>query len=544
MNKVAHYLQEHLLGEVSVSPEVRRHFARDGSIFELLPQVVIYPKNEDDVRKTARFGWQLAERGRSLGITARGGGSDTSGAALGAGIMLVFTAHMNKLLKLDPKNGLAVVEPGITYAALAQTLHSHSWFLPPYPQSQQYATLGGGLANNASGEKSVKYGATLNYVRQLRVVLANGDVIETRRLNKRELSHKMGLASPEGEIYRAVDTLLEENDAVIQRASERLKSKRRATGYNIFDVRGPDGGLDLTPLIIGSQGTLGLITEASLDLLPHSQQTHLSLVSLDNSNDLEKVLPAILELKPSAVEMINKVALDQVRADNPNYFSGLDVPAGEIHLLVEFDDLKAADQKEAAKKLEAIATRAGAEYRAAESAADQDKLWQIRHSVAVIMTHPHGQAKAVPVAEDVSVPVDRLTEFLHQAAKIYKASGLVPAVWGRAGDGVVLMQPVLNIGNLGDRQKLFRISEELYDLAIELGGAISGGHNDGRQRGPYLKKMFGEEVYGLMEKVKQIFDPHSVLNPGVKLGVSLDDAKALLGSDYHHGSRHQHLPRS
>jgi len=544
LNKVAHYLQEHLLGEVSVSQDVRRHFAHDGSIFELLPQVVIYPKNEDDVRKTARFGWQLAERERRIGITARGGGSDTSGAAIGAGILLVFTAHMNKLLKLDLKNGLAIVEPGITYAALQQTLHSHGWFLPPYPESQQYATVGGGLANNASGEKSVKYGASLNYVRQLRLVLANGDVIETHRLGRRELSHKMGQSDMEGEIYRAVDALLEENAELIEQAGSQLKAKHRAAGYNLFDVRGQDGGLDLTPLIIGSQGTLGIITEATLELMPHSPIRHLALIGLESSNDLEQVLPKILELKPSAFEMINRTAIDEVKSLNPNYFKGLDLPPADIYLLVEFDDLKEADQKESTKKLEQIVNRADGHYQLAESEADQDRLWQIRHSVSVIMTHPRGQAKAVPVAEDISVPTDKLAEFLHRASKIYKASGLAPAMWGRAGDGVVLMQPVLNIGNLGGRQKLFRISEELYDLAIELGGAISGGHNDGRQRGPYLKKMFGEETYSLMEKVKQIFDPHGVLNPGVKIGVSLDDAKALLRTDYNHGSRHQHLPRS
>ncbi len=198
MSKVAHYLQEHLLGEVTYSPEVRRHFAQDASILRLAPAIVVYPRNESDVRKTARFSWQLAERGRGLPITARGGGSDTSGAAIGNGILLVFTAHMGQILTLDPKKEFVTVEPGVTYDKLEQTLHTHGLFLPPCPASKHYATIGGGIANNAIGDKSVKYGATGEYVECLRVVLANGEVIETGPLSKRELSKKLGLSTFEG----------------------------------------------------------------------------------------------------------------------------------------------------------------------------------------------------------------------------------------------------------------------------------------------------------------------------------------------------------
>ncbi len=158
MSRIAHYLQEHLLGEVTTSAEVRRYFAHDASIFRLTPQVIVYPRNESDVRKTLRFAWQLAERGRIIPLTARGAGSDTSGAALGSGIMLVFTAHLNKITSLEPKKATVSVEPGITYASLQPALLAHRLFLPVYPASQHFATVGGGLANNAIVEKSGKYG--------------------------------------------------------------------------------------------------------------------------------------------------------------------------------------------------------------------------------------------------------------------------------------------------------------------------------------------------------------------------------------------------
>jgi FAD/FMN-containing dehydrogenase len=215
MSKVAQYLQEHLQGEVTSSPSVRRHFATDASVLQIVPSVVVYPRGESDVRKVARFAWQLAERGRVLPITARGAGTDQGGAALGDGIILAFPAHMNRVLVLDNKTGAVAVEPGINYGKLQQTLQTHGRFLPPFPASFEYSTVGGAIANNASGEKTVKYGDTRKYVKKMRVVLANGEVIETGRISKRELNKKLGLSTFEGEVYRGLDALLEENASVI-----------------------------------------------------------------------------------------------------------------------------------------------------------------------------------------------------------------------------------------------------------------------------------------------------------------------------------------
>src|SRR5471030_1461546 len=145
MSKVAHYLQEHVLGEVMTSLDARRYFSTDGSIFTVAPAVVMYPRNENDVRKTARFSWQLAERGRIVPITARGSGTDQSGAAIGSGIVLIFPAHMNRIIEFDGKTGVATVEPGINYGKLQQTLQTHGRYLPPYPASLEYSTIGGAV---------------------------------------------------------------------------------------------------------------------------------------------------------------------------------------------------------------------------------------------------------------------------------------------------------------------------------------------------------------------------------------------------------------
>lgn len=543
MSKVAQYLQEHLLGEVTASTEVRRHFANDASILHLAPAIVVYPRNENDVRKTARFAWQLAERGRPVPITARGGGSDTSGAAIGSGILLAFTAHMNKILALDPAKQLITVEPGATFDKIEQTLYTHGLFLPPYPQSQAYATIGGGIANNAMGEKSVKYAVMGSYIDQLRVVLANGEVIETGPLSKRELSKKLGLTSFEGEVYRALDALLEENAALLANGRSHIKAKRNTGGYNVFDVK-KDKHFDLTPLIVGSQGTLGVVTEATLNVVQHNPIVKTAMISMYKLDDLTDLLPKILELSPSILDMVNGAAIEQVQNINPHQLGDLlEAPRAAMHLFVEFDDSKEATQNKAMKKLSKLTLKAGGVFRAANTPVDQEKLAKIRQSVATILTEPHGQSKSVPVAEDVCVPVNRLVDFLQKAAEVYTACGLKAAAWGHAGDGVVHMQPVLNLGQLGDRQKLFKLSGAIYQVAIAMGGSFSAAAGDGRMRAPYLEQLYGADVYQLMMKVKKIFDPHGILNPGVKTA-DLNEVKALMRGEYTLGHHHEHLPRS
>jgi FAD/FMN-containing dehydrogenase len=543
VGKVAQYLQEHLLGEVTDSTEVRKHFSEDASILRIAPSIVVYPRDDNDVRKTMRFSWQLAERGRGLPITARGGGSDTSGAAIGSGILLVFTAHMNKILELDQKKQFVTLEPGVTYDKLEQTLHTHGLFLPPYPASKHYATIGGGLANNAIGEKSVKYGPMGSFVERLRVVLANGELIETGPISKRELNKKLGMASLEGEIYRGVDALLEENAALLAQGKQHVKAIRNSAGYNLFDVKRKNG-FDLTPLFLGSQGSLGIITEATLASETYTPTTNLALVSLNDLNDLHEVLPKILDLKPSMCDMINRAAIEQVTRTNPNQLAGqLKSPRAAIHLFVEFDDAKEATQKKSIKHLKKILQKVDGAFELAQKPQEHIKLRKVRESVSTILTTPKGQSKAIPVAEDICVPTTNLVEFLHKATEVYASLGLVAPAWGQAGEGVVRMQPLLDLSQLGDRQKLFKLSDAIYKAAIAMDGSISAASGDGRMRASYSRAMYGPELHGIMLKIKKIFDPYNILNPGVKTA-SQEDAKALMRGDYSLAHRHEFLPRS
>jgi len=544
MSKVAHYLQEHLVGEVMTGTDARRYFATDASIFQLAPTLVVYPRNENDVRKTARFSWQLAERGRVIPLTARGSGTDQTGAALGSGIMVVFPAHMNRILELDLKGGSVTVEAGINYGKLQQTLHTHGKFLPPYPASLEYSTIGGAVANNASGEKSVKYGDTRACVRGLRVVLANGEVIETARISKRELSKKLGLATFEGEVYRSIDTLIEEHRELID-SMQSMVSKNNA-GYDLIDVKRKDGSFDLTPLFVGSQGTLGIVTEVVLAMAEHNPQTTLMLSTYDS---LEQAHAAVLELKslsdlPSMIELINGSLLEIVNAQNPNQLKNvIEQPFPTIVLLVEFDNTDRLLRKQV-KRAQKIFEKYASSLQTATDPEQQQDFWKLRQASSAVIAHNEGQTKAVPVIDDGAVPQEELRAHLEGINQILTKANLQPTVWGHAGDGSLHVQPKLNLSQVGDRQKAFRLMDEYYKLVMSLGGTISSESGDGRLHAPYLEAQLGVEVYALLNKVKQIFDPYGTLNPGVKFGSSMDDIKALVRQDYGLDHLYDHLPRS
>lgn len=545
MSKVAHYLQEHLTGEVMTGTDARRYFATDGSIFSVPPAVVVYPQNENDIRKTARFTWQLAERGRIIPMTARGAGTDQGGASLGHGIMMVLPAHMNRIVEYDTKTGVVVVEPGINYGRLQQTLHTHGRFLPPFPASYEYSTIGGAIGNNASGEKSVKYGSTLDFVRSLRVVLANGEVIETYRLNKKELSKKLGLSTFEGEVYRAMDTLLEDSRAVLE--SLDLKVSKNVAGYDLLDIKRKDGTFDLTPLFVGSQGTLGIISEATLETEIYSPETTLFVAKFQSIEDAHQVVMSLKDKgnMPSAIEMVDGKMLEMVAAINPNQLKGIiETPYPSVTLLVECDDPSDRDKKKTIKHVRHIFDQYKVGFVEENDPKIQEKLWKIRHASATVVAHANGTKKAVPIIEDGIVPLERFPEYVKGVYELFAKNHVDVALWGHAGDANLHMQPFLDLSQVGDRQVAFRLMDEYYSLVLSLGGSTSGEHNDGRLRAPYLEKVYGPEAYAVFEKVKNIFDPFGTLNPGVKIGVTLESIKPLVRNDFGMDHLYDHLPRT
>lgn len=545
MNKVAHYLQEHLLGEILTSVDARRYFATDGSVFSVTPSLIVYPRNENDVRKTARFAWQLAERGQVVPITARGAGTDQAGAAVGSGIILAFPAHLNRILELDSKTGDVTVEPGINYGKLQQALHTHGRFLPPFPSSIDFSSIGGAIANNAAGEKTIKYGNTRDYVKALRVVLANGEIIDTYRLNKRELNKKMGLTSFEGEIYRSLDALLEENKELIEQIH--LNVTKNSAGYDLADIKAKNGSFDLTPLLVGSQGTLGVVTEATLATATHNQETTLIAAFFDDVKRAEEVVEELRRLPdmPSAIEVVDDNLLKFIDTHNPNQLKGIvSKPFAKLVVLIEFDDNNDRTRKRLTKKTLKILDDNAASYQVETEEQNKEQLWKIRHSAAAVIAHSEGNLKALPIIEDGVVPIGRFHDYIEGVYQLFKRHNLQTAIWGHAGDANLHMQPFLDLSQVGDRQKAFKVIDEYYNMVISMGGSTSGEHNDGRLRAPYLRQLYGEAMYELFTKVKAIFDPYGTLNPGVKIGVTLNNIKPLLRSEYSMDHLYDHLPRT
>lgn len=545
MSKVAQYLQEHLQGEVMASAEARRYFSTDASIFKVVPAMVVYPRNENDVRKTARFSWQLAERGRIIPLTARGLGTDQSGAAIGTGIMLVFPAHMNKLLELDGKTGDVSIEPGMTYGKLQQALYTHGRFLPPAPTSLEYSSVGGAIANNASGERSYKYGTTRRYVKRLRVVLANGEVIETRRLSKREVNKKLGLTSLEGDIYRGLDKLFEEQHELIKKTM--LPVSKNSAGYAIAEVKNKDGSVDLSPLFVGSQGTLGIVTEAMLSTEPHNPSTTLIVALIDDLQTAQTVISEIQSLseRPALVEMVDSELLNLVQKEQPTLLKGvLEPPFPKIALFVEYDNQNDRHQKKGAKQLQKLLKKHQIIYKLETDPEQKEQLWRIRESVAVVLAHQEGESRSLPIIEDGIVPIDKLSGLIGALYQLFSAYNLPVAIWGHAGDGHLHVQPTLDLASVGDRQKIFKLLEDYYSLILSLGGSTTGQHGDGRLRAPFLERLYGPDAYQVFKYIKQLFDPFGILNPGVKVGVTMEDIKPLLRQEYSLTHLYDHLPRS
>jgi FAD/FMN-containing dehydrogenase len=545
VNKVASYLQEHLVGEVLTGQDVRNYFSTDGGVFKVMPSMVVYPKNTQDVRKVARFAWQLAEKGHVLPITPRGRGSDQGGAAIGKGIIMVFPAHMKRLLELDIKQKLARVQPGINYLAFQQAIETHGLFLPPYPSSIDYATLGGAIANNTAGEKTIKYGATRRYVQSLEIVLANGEVIQTGRISKRELEKRKGFTTFEGEVYRQLDGIIVDNwDLIQQHAGEPHVSKNSA-GYALTQVKQKDGSFDLTPLFVGSQGTLGIVTEAIIKLEAYNPNTTLFKVDLQDLKDVGEVVEAILKLEPSALEVVDSHLLDFIEKVNPNRLKGLvEKPYPSLILLAEFDDKKDSAQLKKAKHVQKMLKKAGINFVATQDYDEQQRLWTIRHSAAAVIWHVDGTKKALPIIEDGVVPREKFQEFITAIYALFDKYKLDVAVWGHAGDANLHLQPFLDLGVLGDRQKVFKIMEEYYDTILKMGGSTCGEHNDGRLRAPFLPKVYGPEMYKVFQEVKKAFDPYGTLNAGVKIDVTVKDLVPVLRNEYSMEHLADHLPRS
>ncbi len=524
MNKIVNYLNEHLQGEVLASPHVRERYASDGGVISIQPEMVAFARTTNDIRKIMRFAWQLAEKGHSIPVTVRGNGTSGQGAAIGKGIVIDTAKHLRDVLELDVKQKLARVQPGITTSALNDGFRFHSLALPTVGAEADGSTIGGAIAVNARSEYSGKYGATGDYVEQLEVVLASGEVLQTGRLSRKEVARKLGLQTFEGEIYRNIDTLLSENDELIRSMSESYC----LGGYpGIINVRRKDGSLDLTPLFVGSEGTLGIISEVIMRADYVSPHTTSVLGIFKSAEDARDAMDEALGAKAAAVEYFSADILKQalLQGKRFDWMSAELLKTGAI-VLVEFDDYHEKLRLKLAKRLAKRWQSLQREMLVIEEDDDTRANLSAVRSVLALAQHPTVDRAVVPrLFTGIMVPLEKMDTFIKALAAISKKHGLAFPLHIRALDSMFSVYPTFDFSKVTDRQKIFTVMEEFATVVAKLGGTMYAGAPEGRLRTTILPHEVAQDANDLYVKIKKIFDPYDILNPGVK---QPNDAKELL----------------
>jgi FAD/FMN-containing dehydrogenase len=516
-------------GDFHTDEPTRRRFSVDGSIFEMLPAAVLAPRDAGDIQAVAHLLWTQARAGRPVpSLTARGAGSDQAGGPLGTGIVLDMRRHMNQVLEVGPD--FVRCQPGVRYGELQGLLKQHGRYLPPYPASLELCTIGGAVANNSSGEKTVKYGDTRDYVTSLTVVLASGDEVVLQELDALELAAKTHHYTLEGQLYREMQRIL----AAHPRAAEipQFHVSKNSTGYAVWEVQ-ERNKFNLAKLFVGSQGTLGIITEITLRTEALPTGTELIAAYFDSLDQAAEAVQQLAPLAPSALEIVDHNLLELVERQQPGHLHGLvSSPFPRIVLVIEFDDPTDRERSAKARAASSILKHYATEQRRAETVAEQERLWKLRRSAAAVMWTVKGARKAVPIVEDGIVPAVLLPEFFRRAYALFEKYDLQIAIWGHAGDANLHMQPFMDLSDSADRAKIWPFVEEFHALVIGMGGCISAEHNDGLLRSPYLKEQYGEELYGIFTRIKDAFDPYHFLNPMKKVRVSRASIEPLVRHSY------------
>lgn len=530
-SKVAQYLNEHLLGEVTTNEHIRRQYSTDGSVLRMVPDMVIYPRTTSDLRKVARFSWQLAEKGHQLPITVRGGGTDQTGAAIGSGVILDTRAHMSEIFEVDAKQRLVRVQPGVTFKALNDALRLHGLQIPSYPWLQAYSTVGGAIANNGGGILSGKYGTTGEWIHQLEIVLSNGEILQTGRINKREVAKKKGLQTFEGEIYRNIDNMIIDNDELLDKLAVDYRDN---VGYNLVDVKRRDGSIDLTPLFVGSQGTLGIISEVIMKAQPLTGQPLVGALAFADYDSARDGLDILRALDPSVLELIDGRVFEAAATRGKRYqFYADALEQGEVSavVLVEYDQNDGA-KKKIAKKI-AKAFENDSVFVALERTPEKAAELQVLQQATVLMQlSDKSDLSAPPLLEGAYIPSERLGEFAKAVAAIEKKHHVELPLCGHAGEHIYYTRPLLNFTKVSDRQKIFKLLAEWSVAVSAQDGCLIGADGEGRLKAAFAYRDLDEDVRALFKSIRELFDPLNIMNTGVKQAVELKKLAESLRGDY------------
>ncbi len=527
------FLALNFRGDIDSSPETLSKFSHDASLLEVRPKAVLFPKDAEDVKTAVRFVSQNKAKYPDLSLTVRAAGTCMTGGPLNDSIILDITRYMQGILSLHREQ--ATVLPGTFYRDFEPQATKLGVMLPCYTASKNINTIGGMVGNNSAGEKTLLYGQMEKYVKELKVVFEDGNQYIVKPLSKPELDGKMRQEDFEGGLYRKIWNIVSKNEALL--AEARPKVSKNSAGYYLWNVW--DGSsFDLTRLIVGSQGTLGIVTEITMRLVPIKPVSRLFVVFMPEISRLGDIVNDILEFGPESLESYDdntmslavKFLPDLVRNMKlwnflrlavrfiPEAFMVMTGGMPKLVLLVELTGENNAEVDRLVDSLEDKMRPYGFKTRRARGGPDSEKYWTVRReSFNLLRRHVTGRRTA-PFVDDVIVPPRVMPEFLPKMRAILDKHGLSYTIAGHAGNGNFHIIPLMDMKDEKNIKIIDEVSDEVYDLVLSFGGSITAEHNDGVVRTPYLKKMFGGKVVALFEETKEAFDPLYMFNPGKKVG--------------------------
>lgn len=526
-------LKKNLKGEVLNDELTLKKYSRDASLFEVFPEVIVFPKDIEDLKNLVFFVKKNKSVYKNLSLTFRAGGTDMSGGSINDSIIVDFSKYLNHIGEI--KGDFIETEPGVFYRDFEKATLGKKLILPTFPASREICAVGGMVANNAGGENSLVYGKTAEFVSELKIILADGNEYLFRSLNKEDLEKKIKQDDFEGGIYKRIYNLIDSNYELLKNAKPNVH--KNSAGYDLWDVWDKTN-FDLTKLFTGSQGTLGAITQIKFKLIEKKNNTAsaTAVIFLKNLNNLGELVNKVLGLKPASFESFDKYTfrlalkffysfLKLLGAKNmlgvvisflPEFFIILTKGMPEIILLAEFEEV---DKEKLVKKLQILKKEVSGfnlTLRIAEKEKDIKKYWSIRRESFNLLRHRIKDKQTAPFIDDFIVKPEYLPEFLPKLYQILDKGNLFYTIAGHVGEGNFHVIPLMSLEKKEERDKIPWILEMVHNLIFEYKGSMTAEHNDGLIRSPHLERMYGSKVFALFEETKKIFDPENIFNPRKK----------------------------
>lgn len=551
MEKLAGELKKRIEGEVLTDLHSRRIVSHDASIYELVPDVVVEPKHSTDIEKLVKFVNKYKKEYPKLSLTPRSAGTDMSGGAIGNSILLEMTPHFNKIGSL--KNNILQVQPGAYMRDIDPVLHKKGLQIGCVPASRAICTIGGIVGNNSGGEQSLRYGNADRSVRELEVVLADGNTYTVKPLTKRLLDKKLAEKTYESELYRKVYELIESNYDTIRNARPHVN--KNSMGYNLWSVWDRDTGIfDMTQLFTGSQGTLGVITDIKIETVPKAPYSGLLLVHLPSLKHLGEIIDTVMAHSPATFEGFDDITFNL----GIRYFKTFRKQLGtkeylrqqahltksvakfkghlpNVLLMIEFDG---DSHQEVFTKISHLHDDLK-KYKIRMDIESDEKasapFWQIRRASLSLLRNQVKGRYASPFIDDMAVQPKHLSKFIPELRKVIRKYKLPATIQGHFGDGNFHIIPLMDITGTKDQAKLEPVMRELIPIVLKYGGTMAGEHNDGMVRGSWLPAVFGKDMYNIFREVKEIFDPNYIFNPHKKTDASWDFSMSHIRSQNDNG---------